>query len=89
MHTNNSGDSQALMKDMIQSSIDKGLEHICFTDHHDMDFPYIEGQDKLFELDYERYRKDYLNNLQVYGNKIDMSFGIELGIMPSTREKLK
>ncbi len=90
MHTNNSGDSQAPMSEMISSAINKGLKHICFTDHYDMDFPYtIKGEEGMFELDLEKYRKDYESNLSLYGDKIDLNFGIELGIMPTTYDKLR
>lgn len=90
MHTNNSGDSQAPMSEMVSSAINKGLKHICFTDHYDMDFPYtINGEEGMFELDLDKYRKDYESNLSLYGDKIDLNFGIELGIMPTTYDKLR
>ena len=39
MHTHNSGDSEAPMKNMIESAIKCGLSEICFTEHMDLDFP--------------------------------------------------
>lgn len=33
MHTHHSGDSDALMPDMIQAAVRQNLDGICFTDH--------------------------------------------------------
>ena len=35
MHTHHSGDSDALMPDMIQAAVRQNLDGICFTDHFD------------------------------------------------------
>ena len=39
MHTHHSGDSDALMPDMIQAAVRQNLDGICFTDHFDYDYP--------------------------------------------------
>ena len=50
MHTNFSKDSQSTPEEMIQESIRRGLQTICITDHHDINFT-----EPGFEIDFERY----------------------------------
>ena len=49
MHTHHSGDSDALMPDMIQAAVRQNLDGICFTDHFDYDYP---DDPNLFLLDF-------------------------------------
>ena len=37
MHTNFSHDSKSAPEEMILGAIAKGLQAVCFTDHHDKD----------------------------------------------------
>ena len=39
MHTRFSTDSDADIRDMIESALKKGLQSICITDHIDKDYP--------------------------------------------------
>ena len=41
MHTHHSGDSDALMPDMIQAAVRQNLDGICFTDHFDLSLIHI------------------------------------------------
>ena len=50
MHTHHSGDSDALMPDMIQAAVRQNLDGICFTDHFDYDYP---DDPNLFLLDFD------------------------------------
>ena len=43
MHTRFSTDSDADIRDMIESALKKGLRSICITDHIDKDYPLHEG----------------------------------------------
>ena len=89
MHTEFSSDSGTPMEEQIKSSIEKGLTSICFTDHHDMDFPaalYGEGND--FQLDVPAYLKEFHRLKELYQDKIDLRIGIELGIQPGLSDKL-
>ena len=52
IHTEFSSDSETKITDQIERAIALGLDHICFTDHMDMDYP--EGE---FELDTDAYVK--------------------------------
>ena len=81
MHTHNSGDSDAPMEDMIESAIQKGLTGICFTEHQDADYP--TGYDLPefpFILDVDAYRKEYLQYNELYADKINIQFGVEIGM---------
>ena len=85
LHSEHSGDSTAPMETQILSGIEKGLKVMCFTDHYDPEFPYDNNPDVApgtFELDYELYRKDFLKMKDRYEGKIDLRFGVELGLQP-------
>jgi histidinol-phosphatase (PHP family) len=81
MHSSNSGDSETPMEEMILSSIDKGLQEICFTEHMDMDFPLLPGlPPDPFLLDVEAYKKELTYYKDKYADKIKIKFGIEIGM---------
>ena len=81
MHTHNSGDSTAPMEDMIKSAMDKGLEQICFTEHEDLDYPTCYDLPEFpFILDVDAYRNEFLHYKEIYGDKINMQFGVEIGM---------
>ena len=83
LHTDHSGDSKASMETQILAGIEKGLKIMCFTDHYDPDFPYENVPDVspgTFELDYEPYREEYLEMRDRYKDRIELRFGIELGL---------
>ena len=83
MHTNYSGDSQATMESMIESAIAKGLSHICFTDHLDLDYPY--GKDDtpgMFELRTDSYIYSAAVLKEKYEGKLHINIGVELGLQP-------
>ena len=52
IHTEFSTDSETKITDQVERAIELGLDHICFTDHMDMDYP--EGE---FDLDTDAYVK--------------------------------
>lgn len=88
MHSSNSGDSKTPMELMIQSAIDKGLSEICFTEHMDMDFPLLpELPEDPFLLDVEAYKKEFLINKEKYSDKINLKFGIEIGMQPQVADE--
>lgn len=83
MHSEHSGDSTCPMRKMIESSINKGLTEICFTEHMDLDYP--DGPDNpagIFEIDASSYQRDFDKCLKEYKDKIKIHFGIELGLQP-------
>ncbi len=84
MHTSFSGDSKANPYDMAQKAIDLGLEGICFTDHLDFDYKESPG---MFDLDIPAYQKKILEVKNSYSDKLNIGWGIELGLQPYLAEK--
>ena len=83
MHSSFSGDSDTPMEEMIQKGIELGLTHMCFTEHNDFDFPVCdETPAGTFELNVDAYLYDLLKYREKYKNKINILFGIELGLQP-------
>ncbi len=88
IHSCFSSDSNTPLVNIIETSIQKGLDTICFTDHHDIDFPISEdGLD--FQLDTSNYL-DTLHNLkETYAGQIDIQIGVELGLMGHIASEVK
>lgn len=85
LHSDFSGDCNVPMQDMIEEAVKKGMDRLCFTEHHDIDFPDI-GID--FTLDIKTYFDKLLNYQSRYADKIQLLFGIELGIQPHLYKQL-
>lgn len=84
MHCHYSGDSGAAPRDMIESSIKKGLSGICFTDHLDLDYREKPG---YFDLDFEHYRDEIMMLKEEFKDHIEVLWGIELGLQPHVAEQ--
>ncbi|MGN1159240.1 MAG: histidinol-phosphatase HisJ family protein [Lachnospiraceae bacterium] len=83
LHSSHSGDSDASMEDMILKGIDKGLTHMCFTEHMDYDFPANEDcPEDTFILNPDSYLFDLIKYKERYENKLAVRFGLELGLQP-------
>ena len=92
LHTDHSGDSKASMETQILAGIEKGLKIMCFTDHYDPGFPYENVPDVspgTFELSYAPYREEYLEMRDRYKDRIELRFGVELGLQPHLGDFLK
>lgn len=84
IHSSFSADSQTPMEDMIQGAVRQGLSGICFTEHLDPDYP--DTPDSItFSLDIPAYRQKLLFLKGKFGDKIQIRFGIELGLQPHLR----
>lgn len=83
LHTSFSGDSDTPMEEMIIKGIEKGLTQMCFTEHHDFDYPiWGEFPAGIFELNPDSYLYDFLKYKEKYADKIKLCFGVELGMQP-------
>lgn len=82
IHTNHSSDSKATMESMILSAIHKGLKTICFTEHFDLDFPVDNAKTPDFLVDIPEYQKELMDLKDKYSRRIEILFGLELGLMP-------
>lgn len=79
LHTSFSSDSDTPMEEMVHEGIRKGLDMICFTEHMDFDFPPGEFD---FLVDMDAYRSEWERLRDKYQDKIELLYGIELGLQP-------
>ena len=83
LHSSFSGDSDTPMEEMILKGIDLGLTRMCFTEHHDLDYPVSESCPQgFFELNPDSYLYDFLKMKEKYAGRISLCFGVELGLQP-------
>lgn len=90
VHSAFSADSSEAMERMVEQGMQLGLQHICFTDHMDYDFPaqYLETE-KKFEFDVDVYF-DQIKKLQnTYKSDIQIHIGVELGVKPNIVSQLE
>lgn len=79
-HSYFSGDCDTPTEQMISKAISLGMTHLCFTEHLDLDYPVREGENLNFDLDTPEYRKVFLTLREKYANKIQLLWGVELGL---------
>lgn len=79
MHSQYSGDSETPQDVMVQASINKALDGICFTDHLDIDYP---DEPDLFLLDLPNYTASVTALKSQYEGRFPIRLGIELGLQP-------
>ena len=88
LHSSFSGDSNTPMEEMIQKGIELGLTQMCFTEHNDFDYPVTEMDPAgHFELNPDSYLYDFLKYKEKYADKIQLGFGVELGLQPHLSRK--
>src|SRR6056297_316847 len=77
LHTNFSADAEHSMEEMCEAAIDKNLDEIAITDHHDIDY-----QDDLMEflLNKESYLKEIEKCQKKYAGRLVIKKGIEMGL---------
>ena len=80
VHSNFSGDAKDTLEDMVKSAIDKGFSQICFTEHQDLVFPYLPGEEGMFDLNTDSYLYELLRVRNKYEDRIRVCFGVELGM---------
>ncbi len=81
MHSHHSADSQAAMEDMIKSALDKGLKHICFTEHMDHNYPPTEEYPGgAWECNVDSYLYELLGYRAKYDRQLEVRFGLEIGM---------
>lgn len=74
------------MDNQIRSAISKGMRTLCFTEHMDYEYPESPKHDRRegpeFWLDTESYLAGYREFKEKYEGKIELLFGVELGLQP-------
>lgn len=83
-HTDFSTDSSQPMEGAVIAMLDKGLKTVCFTEHMDMDYPGGE-----FLLDTAAYRGELFRLREKYSGRIEILFGVELGLMDYLTPRLR
>lgn len=89
MHSNHSSDSDEPMENMILKAIDLGFDSICFTEHHDIDYPVTpDDEEGLFNLNTDSYLYELIGLRHKYEDKIKVLFGVEIGMQKHLRREL-
>ena len=90
LHTHHSTDSDDSLDNIIKQAVSNGIDEICITDHHDIDFPmkysYEEGV-MAFQLDFDAYSREIDEIKTKLPQGFTLKKGVELGVMPSTVKK--
>ncbi len=87
VHTSFSADCSVSPETMLETALQKKLDILCITDHQDFDFPYKDSG-LSFDLDLDVY-EEKIHALQAeYNDKIDLRFGVELGLEPHLTKEL-
>ena len=82
LHTSFSSDSDNPPENVVRQAVKLGLKSICFTDHNDFDYPPENGE-VMFMLDFKPYVDTITSLKEKYSHIIDISAGVEQGLMPS------
>ena len=85
-HCSFSTDSKATPESMIQGAIEKGLTHLTFTDHMDLDYPGPTKEKPLFEFNPTDYFAALLPLKAACQDKLYLGIGIELGLRPNRED---
>ena len=85
-HCNFSTDSDSTPESMIQGAIAKGITHLCFTDHMDLDYPGTTREKPLFEFSASDYFTALTPLKDTFQNKLYLGIGIELGLRPGRED---
>lgn len=83
-HSTFSTDGTDKLVEMANSAVEKGLKTICFTEHNDFDYPGGE-----FLLDTDAYKNELFRVREQLSGKIEVLFGVELGLMKHLGERLR
>lgn len=90
VHSSCSGDGVALMKQLAMQAVMQGIEHLCITDHCDLEH-YATGEIDPDCFDEEKLNGQFKEALSEWGHKISLCLGIELGggaHMPNRARKI-
>lgn len=85
-HCNFSTDSEAPPESMIHGAIEKGLSHLCITDHMDLDYPGSTDEEPQFVFSTADYFKTLTPLKDAYQDKLYLGIGIELGLRPGRED---
>lgn len=75
VHTDNSFDSRAKMEDYCSKALELGIKEIAFMEHFDMN----SKDESCGFFKYEKYKNDIQSCREIYGEKLKIRAGLELG----------
>ena len=87
LHSSFSSDSKEIAENHLRRALALGMEGLCFTEHHDMDFP--SGGPCDYRLDVSAYYKELSRLQQQYQDRLQVGIGVELGIQPGLAPRLR
>lgn len=87
VHTKFSADSDADIDQVIQAAIQKGMSHLCITDHHDPDYEVEEGLS--FLLSPGEYYQTLCEYRKKYQDRIKLLIGVEMGLQPHIKNEVE
>ncbi len=82
IHSFLSLDGCALLIDQVRASREKGVKHLCFTEHIDIE---LGGQN--FLVDFPSYEKQIMEAREAFPD-MDIGIGLELGDSKDTRDRV-
>ena len=85
IHSNVSFDAYDSPARIAMTAKEKGISEICFTEHHEIDYPYDEIHP---ELDFKIYERELEKALRC-APEIRIRKGVELSLMPHALQKIK
>ena len=91
LHTSFSADSDTPMEEQVKAAILQGLSTICFTEHLDLDSPFVNSPDWEildYRFDHDEYRREYERIRDLYRDRIEIRFGIELGLVSRMEKEI-
>ena len=88
VHTDFSSDSTTPAPMQIERAIELGMKTIYITDHQDFDFP-EDVYHMSFQFDTEPYMTALQELKERYADRIEIRFGVELGLMTNLKERLE
>ena len=84
MHTVFSEDSETPVETMVEESIARGMDIICFTDHQDYGL-----KPGYFQVDPDAYREKMIQVRDAFKDRIRVLIGIEIGMHMDYRDEIK
>ena len=77
IHTNFSNDCKSSMETMVKAAIAREVKEIALTDHVDYK---ADGSPFPYQIDYKKYIAEFNRIQRLYGNRISIVLGVEVGI---------
>lgn len=84
VHSTVSFDGHSTMEEYIAAARQKGISELCFTEHHEMDYPY---EDVHPHLDFDVYDKAF-SKASAHSDGIVLKKGLEVGLIPDSIERI-